>query len=138
MIIDNYLNEGLLTLNQHCAGEYLLDQAQKAGVWATGADLLSTRVQGAKKNGGSEGAFQFLKSLRTVEEKYGWFHAWLVREVIVHDWDISKYPMRMLCLLEALDWIVERRMGGVCNPLKKLEDAAAKTTAPPSDLLTTG
>lgn len=123
-MIDQYLMRGYLNLPQHKAGEYLLGQAAKAGVWASTANMSGTKVQGKKNDFTPSDAFGFIRSIRAVYKRYGWFHSWLVVEVVVRDWDVSDSSMRMICLREALDWIAERRMGGVPDPLRMLKKAA--------------
>ena len=125
-MIDQYLMYGMLDLAQHKAGEYLLAQARAAGSWPPANNMSGTRVSGSKKDFTPSSSFGFIRTVRSVEKKLGWFHSWLVVEVVIRDWDVSKNPMRMRCLLEALDWIVVRRMGPVNDPLKRLKNLAKK------------
>jgi hypothetical protein len=125
-VIDRYLMDGTLTFTQHSAGEYLLKQAGNAGMFPAGADWSGTRVQNGKKDWSSTSSFQYMRTVKEIEKHLGWFHAWLVVEVVIHDWDVSEFPMRMLCLLEALDLIVERRLGGIVDPMDRLQIAAKK------------
>jgi hypothetical protein len=128
-MIDQYLMYGLLNLAQHRAGEYLLGQAARSGSWPTGVNLSGTHVDGGKKDWSPKSSFGFMRTVKTVEKRYGWFHAWLVVEVVIRDWDVSKFPMRMTCLKQALDWIVEKRMRGSSDPMKRLRIAAKKKRA---------
>ena len=123
-IIDRYLMQGKLTLAQHHAGEYLLGQAAKAGLWPTGVNLSGTRVEGATPNYVPFGAFPFGRTLVMVRRRFGDFHAYLTREVVCYDWDVSADDYRMGCLRESLDWIDERRMRR--NPLHRLRKAVKK------------
>ena len=128
-MIDQYLMDGKINFGQHMAGEYLLGQAARAGVWPTGVNLSETRVTGAIGNFVPFGAFPFGRTLVTVRKRYGDFHAYLVCEVVVHDWDVSKSTSRMGCLRESLDWISERRMGGGRDPVRLLRRAIKKRGA---------
>ena len=132
-MIDQYLMRGLLNLEQHQAGEYLMGQALRAGVWASTVDLSGTKIQGKKRDFTPSNAFGFVRSVRAVYQRYGWFHSWLMVEVVIRDWDVQESSMRMVCLRQALDWIVERRMGGTHNPMRRLETAAARTAAAAGD-----
>jgi hypothetical protein len=125
-MIDQYLMHGTLNLAQHKAGEYLLQQAAQSGMWPTGVNLSGIHVDGGKKDWSPRNSFGFVRTLKVIEKKYGWFHSWLVVEVVVRDWDVSKFPMRMTCLKQALDWIMERRMRGGSDPVERLRIAAKK------------
>lgn len=120
-IVDRYLINGLITLSQHRAAEYLLDQAATAGMWATGIDLSKTRVQSGKPNNVPFRIFPFGRTIAMVRKRFGDFHAYLVQEVVCHDWDIQQKDEMMGCLRESLDWIAERRMTYV--PIRRLQKA---------------
>jgi hypothetical protein len=124
MLIDHWLMHGEINLVEHQAGEYLLGQAARAGVWPTGVDLSGTRVQGSVGNYIPANAFPFGRTLILVKKKYGWFHSYLVREVVCFGWDVSKNEFRMDCVKQALNWIAKRRMGGGKDPLRILRTAA--------------
>lgn len=138
-MIDRYLMHGLIDLAQHQAGELLLRQAATARLWPTGVDLSDTRTTGGKRNFVPFGVFPYGRTLVRVKKRYGWFHAYLVGEVVVHDWDVSENEYRMQCLKEALDWIARRggsHSGDLLGPLrkavgKKKEGAAEATPNPP-------
>lgn len=123
-IIDRYLMEGLINLRQHRAAEYLLDQASRAGLWATGVDLSKTRVQVGRPNNVPFRIFPFGRTIAMVRKRFGDFHAYLVKEVVCYDWDVRKDEERMKCLREALDWISERRQCYV--PMQRLRNAVKK------------
>jgi hypothetical protein len=117
-IADRYLMDGLLSLGQHRAAEYLLDQAAMAGMWATGVDLSKTRVNGGVPNNVPFRIFPFGRSIGLVRKRFGDWHAYLVQEVICHEWDIRKRGEMLDDLRESLDWIGERRMAYA--PIRKL------------------
>ena len=127
-MIDRYLTEGLINLGQHQAGEYILAQAAKAGVWPTGANLSGTRIQDKKRDWSPVNAFSLFRTLAGVYQNLGWFHSQLIVEVVIRDLDVSKSSMRMICLREALDWIMKRRMGGYTDPLESLKRASDRVT----------
>lgn len=116
-IIDRYLMRGELNLPQHRAGELILGQAAMAKSWATGVNLSGTRVSGGKKDHTPFGVFPLGRTLVMIKKRYGWFHMYLVTEVVLHDWDVSKDEFKMECLREGLDWVADRRMNGKPDPL---------------------
>jgi len=120
-IIDRYLMRGDLTLGQHRAGEYLLHQAQIAGIWPTGVDWSKPNIQNSKPSNVPFRIFPYGRTIAIVRRRFGDFHAYLVQEVVCFDWDVSNKSDFMKCLQESLDWIAERRMNHV--PLSRLRMA---------------
>lgn len=118
-MIDRYLMRGILNLSQHRAGEMLLGQAAKAGAWPTGANWAGAGGGGQHDYVPSAG-FSFGGTLACVRDKYGFFHAYVVKEVVIHDWDVSGDDFRMGVLKQGLDWIGFRRMGAGVDRLKSL------------------
>ena len=114
-IVDFYLMKGIISLVQHQAAEFLLGQAGRAGIWATGIHWDGTG--GGRRNFVPFGMFPYGRTLTTVVERYGQFHAYLVERVVCHNWDVSKNDRRMKILKQALDWIALRRMGIRANPV---------------------
>jgi hypothetical protein len=118
-MIDRYLMKGYLTLAQHQAGEYLLEQASKSGIYAKAPPPDHT-------GGGSAGStvpmgmFPFGRTLTLVKRRYGPVCAYLVQEVVCHDWDVSDSETRMEALRKGLQLISERRMMGGRNPARHL------------------
>jgi hypothetical protein len=131
-MIDKYLMQGRINLAQHQAGEYLLRQAATARLWPTGVNLSDTRTSGGRRNFVPFGVFPYGRTLVKIKKRYGWFHAYLVGEVVVHDWDVSGDTYKMQCLLEGLDWISQR---GIWNsdPLGPLKKAVGKKKAGPAE-----
>lgn len=131
-MIDKLLMRGQITLAQHRAGEYLLNQAARAGIYPRGINWDSA---GGTKPGPRVpfGMFPFGRTIIIVKRRYGWFHAYLVQEVVCQNWDVSADEMKMKCLREALDWIADRRMALRYDPLAHLRRAkkkGAERTAP--------
>ena len=125
LMIDQYLMHGTLTLNQHRAAEFLLGEAVKMGAWPTGANLSGTGSRDGKHDYALTRGFGLGNTLDGVEARYGWFHRYLVLEVVIHEWDVSMHEMRMKVLGEALDHICDHRMGGTSEPWKRLKRVAA-------------
>jgi hypothetical protein len=123
-MIDQYLMKGLVNLVEHQAGEYLIGQAARAGAWPTGVNLSDTRVSGGTRNNVPFGIFPYGRTLVTVKKKYGWFHMYLLEQVVIFGWDVSGDGVRMKCLKQALNLVAERRMGGGKDPLRALRKAA--------------
>ena len=123
-VVDRYLMNGTITLVQHRAAEHLLQLGSRAGEWPTGADLTGTRVQGSRKDFVPAQAFALGRVLVRVKKRYGWFHAYLVKEVVLHDWDVAENELRMKCLREALNLIADKCMGGTANPMRLINGAA--------------
>jgi hypothetical protein len=119
-IIDRYLIRGEINLAQHQAAEYVLAQAAKAGSWPTGVNWSGANVTGGLRNYVPFGCFPLGRTMVMVKKRYGWYHAYILREVVVHDWDVSGNESRMECLKQALDWVAERKMGGGRDPLQRL------------------
>lgn len=123
-MIDQYLMKGVVNLVEHQAGEYVLRQAARAGLWPTGVNLSTTRVNGGVPNNVPFGAFPYSRTILTVKKRLGWFHGYVVEQVICFGWDVSRNEFRIGCLKQALNCIAERRMGGGKDPLQALRRAA--------------
>lgn len=129
-IIDRYLMRGELTLMQHRAGEYLLSQAAAGGLWATGINLsIAICSPGGGRNRIPYGINAFVKTLNVVKKRLSWFHAWLVKEVICSEQDVSGDDFRMGVLRQGLDCIADERMGWKGDPLRDLVAAAGDRVA---------
>lgn len=122
-MIDQYLMKGLLTLAQHQAAEYLLGQAAKAGIWAKAPD--PDRPMGGEKSNVPLGIIPMAQTLKLVSRKYGEYHAYLVQEVVCHDWDVSGSPEKMKVLIDSLQHISNCRMSGGKNPVRHLKTTVA-------------
>ena len=123
-MIDRYLMKGLLNLVEHQAGEYLLGQASRAAIWPTGANLSSTRVQHSTGGHDLLRGLPFGRTLSAVKKNFGWFHMYVVHQVVCFDWDVSRDEFRLKCLKDGLTCIAEQRMGGGRDPLRTLRKAA--------------
>lgn len=117
-IIDRYLMLGLLKLQQHQAAEFVLAQAAAGGSWPTGVDWSGTSVTGLIRNYVPSRSFPLGRTLVKVKRRFGWFHMYVLNEIVVHDWDASEDDFRMECFRESLDWIAERIMGRRPDPLR--------------------
>jgi len=129
MIFDRYLMTGQINLHQHRAAEYLLGQAAKAGIWAKGTNLQGTGGD-KKKDHVPFGMFPLGRTLAIVRKRYGYFHVYLVQEVVCFGWDVSQDEGKMNILREALDWIADRRMS---NGMYLVDKIKAKKKSQPDD-----
>ena len=122
-IIDRYLMRGLLTLAQHRAGEHLLMQAARAGIWPTGINWETSGGGTGVRNFVPFGAFPFGRTLNVIKDRYGEYHMTVTKRVVCHDWDVASNERRMKCLRESLNLISNFRPNKK-NPLEKLTAAA--------------
>ena len=116
-IIDRYLMLGVLNLSEHQAGEYLLHKAAQGGLWATGANWKS--AGGSRYEHSPTVGFAFGNAIAGVRDKFGWFHAYLMGEVVLRDWDVAGDDFRLGVLREGLNWVSLRRCGAG-EPWKRL------------------
>ncbi|MBM54249.1 MAG: hypothetical protein CMB36_04375 [Euryarchaeota archaeon] len=120
-VIDRYLMDGLLTLGEHQAGEYILSQAVKAGIFSKPLRYEAGSGDANPDSMASDALMRYGKTLRLVGRRYGDYARYLVEEVVVHGWDISASKERLLTLKKGLGWIAERRMSGGKNPVRHLK-----------------
>lgn len=120
VLIDRYLIDGLLTLQEHQAGEYLLNQAMKAGLFAKPLRYEAGSGEANPDSMASEALMSYGKTLALVGRRYGDYAKYLVEEVVIHGWDVSKSKDRLVTLKKGLEWISERRMAGGRNPTRHL------------------
>lgn len=124
-LIDRYLMNGLLTLGEHQAGEYVLNQAMKAGIFTK--PLKYDASGGGEVNPdsvASEALMRYGKTLNLVKNRYGPYAKYLVEEVVIHGWDISDNKDRLMTFKQSLEWIAERRMAGGRNPMRHIKKGA--------------
>jgi hypothetical protein len=121
MMIDRYLMQGEITLAQHQAGEYLLEQASKAGMFAKAPPMGRTIVDGNGKPSIPGGLFAYGRTVNLVKRRYGVYHAYLVQEVVCHNWDVGDDEKKMDCLRDALQVICDRRISGGRSPARHLK-----------------
>ena len=93
-LIDRYLMDGLLTLQEPQAGEYVM---------------------------ASEALMKYGRTLDLVGRRFGPYAKYLVEEVVIHGWDISDNSNRLKGLKKSLAWISERRMMGGKNPMRHMQ-----------------
>lgn len=120
-LIDRYLMDGLLTLQEHQAGEYILNQSAQAGLYVR--PLRFEASTGGKRNEdpmANEQLMRFGRTMKLIAKRFGPYHKYLVEEVVVHGWDISRDPKKLKALKEGLAWVSERRMAGGRNPVRHL------------------
>jgi hypothetical protein len=120
-LIDRYLMDGLLTLQEHQAGEYLMSQAMKAGIFTRPLRYEAGAGESNPDAMASEALMRYGKTLSLVGKRYGDFAKYLVEEVVIHGWDVSPHKERLVTLKKGLGWISERRMAGGKNPVRHLK-----------------
>lgn len=120
-LIDRYLMDGLLTLSQHQAGEYVMSQALSAGLYPKPLSSEPSSGERAKDSVATESLMRYGRTLDLVEKRLGPYHKYLIEEVVLHGWDVSLDAKKMTALKQALDWISDRRLAGGRNPLRKLK-----------------
>jgi len=114
-LIDRYLMDGLLTLQEHQAGEYLMNQAMKAGIFAKPLRYEAGSGESSPDSMASDALMRYGKTLSLVGKRYGEFAKYLVEEVVVHGWDVSPHNDKLVTLKNSLQWISERKLGGGGN-----------------------
>ena len=116
--VDRLLMNGMITLAQHQAAEYLMELASRAHIYAKAPD--PDAVRGGMKDYVPGGVIPFGNTLKIVERRYGPMHAYVVEEVVCHGWDISEREEMVDVLKEGLQIIADRRMSGGKNPVRHL------------------
>ena len=123
MVFDGYLIDGLLTLAQHQACEYILNQASKAGIYVSTPDLSGGTGGGEHgPKGPRDAVIRFGRTMDIVRSRFGEYASYLVEEVVCHNWDVSSDDKKMKVLRDGLDQIVKARMAVAGkNPLRHLK-----------------
>ena len=119
---DRYLIDGEITLAQHQACEYLLQQAVNAGVFVRGSGFGGTGGGSTshKSKTPSDRSINLGRTIKLVKNKYGEYGAWLIQEVVLHDYDASKDETTFNKFKKCLDLIVEFRLAGGRNPMRHM------------------
>lgn len=121
LVVDKMLMNGILTLQQHQAAEYLMNQAAKAGIFAKPLSY-EPKSSGGQSTGGleSDHLMRYSRTIRLVTRRFGHYAKYIVEEVVLHGWDVSESPDKLKTLKQGLDWIADRRMAGGRNPVRHL------------------
>ena len=119
-LVDRYLMDGLLSLSQHQAAEYVMSQAAQAGMFTKALNFEPSSGERAKDSMANETLMRYGRTLDLVAKRYGEYHRYLIEEVVLHNWDVSGDPKKMSALKQGLDWLSERRLAGGRNPLRRL------------------
>ena len=120
-LIDRYLMDGLLTLQEHQAGEYVMGQAVKAGLYTKPLNYEAGSGEANPDSMASEALMKYGRTLDLVGRRFGPYAKYLVEEVVIHGWDISDNSNRLKGLKKSLAWISERRMMGGKNPMRHMQ-----------------
>jgi hypothetical protein len=124
MIFDRYLMEGLLSLAQHQACEYILSQATAAGIYTAPLNLSGARSGGnPSASTPKDAVLRFGKTMKIVSDRFGEYASYLVQEVVCHNWDIRSDDKKMKVFKDGLDQIIKRRMAMAArgDPLRHLK-----------------
>ena len=123
LMIDKYLMDGLLTLAQHQAGEYILQQATMAGVYTRPLNMEGGggTVNKAKPDNINDALIRFGRTMKIISNKFGTMASYIVEEVVCHNMDVSRNGEKMRVLKDGLDLIVNARMAGGRNPMRHLK-----------------
>ena len=120
-LIDRYLMDGLLTLQEHQAAEYVLNQGSAAGLYVKPLKFeASTGGKRSEDPMANDALMRFGRTLKLVSDRFGEYHKYLVQEVVIHEWDVSADSKKLKALKEGLSWIADRRMAGGRNPVRHL------------------
>ena len=111
-LIDRYLIDGLLTLQEHQAGEYLLSQAAKAGIFTKPLRDEAGAGEANADSMESESLMRYGRTLALVRKRYGQEHQRLVEDVVIDGLDVSRDKRLLVMLKQALGLISDRRMAG--------------------------
>jgi len=122
-LIDRYLMDGLISLSQHQAAEYIMSQALQAGLYTKPLSSEPSSGERAKDAIATESLMRYGRTLDLISKRFGPYHKYLVEEVVLHGWDVSLDAKKMGTLKEGLDWISDRRLAGGRNPLKRLRES---------------
>ena len=122
-VIDRYLMDGLLTLQEHQAGEYLLEQGMKAGIYTKPLNYAAGSGEANPDSVATESLMRYGRTLGLVRKRYGEYAKYVTEEVVIHGWDVSKDKDRLVTLKKSLGWIAERRMSGGRNPMRHFDKA---------------
>lgn len=128
--IDGYLLKGQLTLKQHRAAEYLLQQAVMAGTFARGVNLAGANVRGGKADHSPNGIEPLSRSLRMVRKHLSPAHEMIVSAVVIDDKDVSAHKVMMVALCAALELIANFRLGYKSDPVKWIKRRATRADDP--------
>lgn len=121
VVVDRMLMDGLLTLQQHQAAEYLMNQAAQAGVYTKPLNYEPRSSGGESKSGlESDKLMRYSRTIGLVTKRFGHYASYLVEEVVLHNWDVSDNPDKLKILKQGLDWIADRRMAGGRNPVRHI------------------
>tara|TARA_R110002012_G_scaffold57430_9_gene148080 strand:- start:2738 stop:3217 length:480 start_codon:yes stop_codon:yes gene_type:complete len=121
IVVDRMLMNGLLTLQEHQAAEYILSQAASAGVYAKPLNYEPKSSGGMSKNGlESDQLMRYSRTIGLITKRFGDYAKYLVEEVVLHNWDVSDSPDKLKVLKKGLSWVADRRMAGGRNPVRHI------------------
>ena len=119
-IFDRYLMEGLITLSQHRAAEFLLGLAAKAGIWAKGARLDGGFIDTPKGSKVFFGMVPLGNALLQIRLNCGDKHYHLTKNVNIENKDIRKANGLPVFRI-AMEYVSDNIIFFHKNPLRHLE-----------------
>lgn len=109
---DTLLLKGKITLAQHQAAEYFLEQASRANVFVKSVNFEGASTAGNPSRDHYNGLLPYSRTVRLVTQKLGRTHAYILHEVVCADKDVLKAgrELELRALREALQVIADRRL----------------------------
>ena len=116
MVIDRYLINGSLSLSEHQAGEYILNQASKAGLFGRQGDSVF-----------SDALMRYGRTMSLISRRFGDDNKKLVESVVLENKDVSQDLPLLSALKKSLDFVSQKRMAGGRNPLRHLKKVGGQS-----------
>lgn len=104
-VFDRFLMEGLITLHQHKAAEFLLSLSAKGRMWATGVNLKSAGTGSGKRNNVPFSIMPIGNAMRKIKEEKGRQHHDITVAVIFKNKNISKSKRQMFLFSDAMEYV---------------------------------
>ena len=96
LVIDVYLFDDIITVNQHAEAERLLDLAQKAGVFLRSVDMGSIVSGGSRSDLAGSGFVRWRYAINGIRRRYGMEGVQVVQDCIVENKFIKENRLELL------------------------------------------
>ncbi len=96
LVIDVYLFDDIITVNQHAEAERLLDLAQKAGVFLRSVDMGSIVSGGSRSDLAGSGFVRWRYAMSDIRRRYGMEGVQVVQDCIVENKFIKEDRLELL------------------------------------------
>ena len=120
-VFDRYLMDGLITLPQHRAAEFLLNMAAKAGMWAKGVNIDGVFYDGPKKSKVFFGMMPFGNALSKIRKHCGEHHYLMTKAVIINNSDVREKQGGVRLFSDSMEYVSTNIVFFHRNPLRHLE-----------------